>query len=220
MKKFLSIFKKLTCRYASYDVWKDFIIVSACAISNSCDKMNYDERESLYKETIKKYNKQEQNLFPELFAEIVLQLENNLDQDFLGQLFMDLNFGDKHLGQYFTPYPISKLMSKAIIGDAVSQVRKEKRITISDPCCGSGSLLIASINEAKRQLEKENMNFQKYIYVCGQDINQLIALMCYIQLALMGVAGYISVGDSLLNTENAIQNCWFTPMYFLQRALV
>ena len=44
--------------------------------------------------------------------------------------------------------------------------------------------------------------------------------MCYIQLALMGVAGYISVGDSLLNTENAIQNCWFTPMYFLQRALV
>ena len=64
------------------------------------------------------------------------------------------------------------------------------------------------------------MNFQKYIYVCGQDINQLIALMCYIQLSLIGVVGYVSVGDSLLNTENAIQNCWFTPMYFLQRALV
>ena len=220
MEKFLSIFEKLTCRYASYDVWKDFIIVSACAISNSCDKINYDERESLYKETIKKYNKQEQNLFPELFAEIVLQLENNLGQDFLGELFMNLNFGDRHLGQYFTPYSISKLMSKVIIGDAVSQVKKEKRITISDPCCGSGSLLIASINEAKRQLEKENMNFQKYIYVCGKDINQLIALMCYIQLSLMGVAGCIIVGDSLLDTENAIENCWFTPMYFLQRALV
>ena len=220
MEKFLSIFEKLTCHYASYDVWKDFIIVSACAISNSCDKINYDERESLYIETIKKYNKQEQGIFPELFAETVLQLENNLEQDFLGQLFMNLNFGDKHLEQYFTPYHVSKLMSKSIIGDAVSQVKKGKRITISDPCCGSGSLLIASINEAKRQLEKENMNFQKYIYVCGQDISKITALMCYIQLSLMGVAGCIIVGDSLLNTENAIQNCWFTPMYFLQRALV
>ena len=45
---------------------RDFIIMFACAISNSLDKSHYDEREKQYLKIIKKYNKQEQNLFPEI----------------------------------------------------------------------------------------------------------------------------------------------------------
>lgn len=215
MKEFLNIFEKLISHHSPYDVWRDFIVLSSCAISNSFDKINYSKRESLYMQTIKKYNKQEQELFPQLLAKTVNQLENNLEQDFLGELFMNLNFGDSYLGQYFTPYYISKFMSKMIVVDAVAQVKEKNFIIISDPCCGSGSLLIASVNEAKQQLEKENINFQKCISVCGQDINQTVALMCYIQLSLMGVSGYILVGDTLKSSHVTVENCWFTPMYFL-----
>ena len=215
MKEFLNIFEKFIHYHSSYDVWRDFIVLSSCAISNSMDKTNYSKRESLYMQTIKKYTKQEQELFPQLLVKTVNQLENNLDQDFLGELFMNLKFGDSHLGQYFTPYYISKLMSKMIVGNAVAQVKEKNFITTSDLCCGSGSLLIASVNEAKQQLEKENINFQKCVFVCGQDINQTVALMCYIQLSLMGVPGYVLVGDALQSQNVTVENCWFTPMYFL-----
>jgi len=215
MKEFLNIFEKFTSYYSPYDIWRDFIVLSSCAISNALDAEHYDSRKSLYMQIIKKYSRQEQELFPQLLAETVMQLENNLEQDFLGEVFMHLNFGDTHLGQYFTPYYVSKLMSKMIVGDALLQLKEKKFITISDPCCGSGSLLIAAVNEAKQQLEKENINFQKSIYAYGQDINQTVALMCYIQLSLMGVAACIVVGDSLRNPNGTRENCWFTPMHFL-----
>ena len=93
-KEFLRVFKQLTSRHRAWDIWRDFIIMFACAISNSLDKSHYDEREKQYLKIIKKYNKQEQNLFPELTAHTVMALEENPEQDFLGGIFMELNLGN------------------------------------------------------------------------------------------------------------------------------
>ena len=44
----------------------------------------------------------------------------------------------------------------------------------------------------------------------------LLAYMCYIQLSLLGVAGYIKVGNSLTEpmcSDDSLENYWFTPMY-------
>ena len=38
-------------------VFEDFITIVACAISNSFDKVHFDEREALYMQTIKKYSR-------------------------------------------------------------------------------------------------------------------------------------------------------------------
>ena len=93
-KEFLRVFKQLTSRHRAWDIWRDFIIMFACAISNSLDKSHYDEREKRYLKIIKKYNKQEQNLFPELTAHTVMALEENPEQDFMGGIFMELNLGN------------------------------------------------------------------------------------------------------------------------------
>lgn len=40
--------------------------------------------------------------------------------------------------------------------------------------------------------------------------------MCYIQLSLLGVAGYIKVGNSLTEpmcSDDSLENYWFTPIY-------
>ena len=68
----------------AWDIWRDFIIMFACSLSNPVDKLHYDEREARYMKIIKKYNKQEQAIFPELAAQTVLALEENQEQDFLG----------------------------------------------------------------------------------------------------------------------------------------
>ena len=77
--------------------------------------------------------------------------------------------------------------------------------------------LIAGVNVVKNHLEKENMNFQNHVLVVAQDIDFTVAAMCYIQLSLLGVAGYVKVGNSLtepITGDDNIENYWFTPMYF------
>lgn len=72
MREFLKLFHGLSQRYSPWTVWSDFIIMFACAISNSFDKQHYDEREALYLKTISKYNPQEAETFPRLCAETVM----------------------------------------------------------------------------------------------------------------------------------------------------
>lgn len=216
-KEFLRVFNQLTHRHRSWDVWRDFIVMYACALSNPIDKEHYDEREALYLRTIKKYNKQEQPLFSELAAHTVMALEENPEQDFLGSIFMSLNLGNQHNGQFFTPYHVCELMAEVTMQDSITRIEEDGYITISDPCCGAGATLIAGVHAARRRLEKVGYNYQNHILVVAQDIDQTVALMCYIQLSLLGVAGYIKVGNSLTDpiTENdSKENYWFTPMYF------
>lgn len=216
-KEFLRVFNQLTNRHRSWDVWRDFIVMYACALSNPVDKQHYDEREALYLRTIKKYNKQEQPLFPELAAHTVMALEDNPEQDFLGSIYMSLNLGNQHNGQFFTPYHVCELMAEVTMQDSVMRIEEDGYITINDPCCGAGATLIAGVHAAKRRLEKAGYNYQNHVLVVAQDIDQTVALMCYIQLSLLGVAGYVKVGNSLTDpmTENdSKENYWFTPMYF------
>ena len=216
-KAFLDVFGQLTNRHRSWDVWRDFITMFACSLSNPLDKAHRHKREELYLQTVKKYKKQEQELFPELAAQTVLALEENPEQDFLGSIFMSLNLGNEHNGQFFTPYDVCKMMAEATMDGVLLKVERDGYISINDPCCGAGATLIAGIHVAKKQLDKVNLNYQNHILVVAQDIDEVVALMCYIQLSLLGVAGYVKVGNSLTDPITGTddkKNYWFTPMYF------
>lgn len=216
-KEFLKTFKKLTYHHRPWDIWRDFVVMFACSLSNPIDKMHYDERETRYLRIIKKYNKEEQHIFPELAAHTVMALEDNPEQDFLGSIFMELNLGNGSDGQFFTPYHICQFMAAVALEDVVAQVEKDGYITINDCCCGAGATLIAGVNEARKQLEKANLNFQNHVLVAAQDIDEVVALMCYIQLSLLGVAAYIKVGNTFtdpISPDDTLENYWFTMMYF------
>lgn len=216
-KEFLRVFGRLTYRHRSWDVWRDFITMFACSLSNPVDKEHYDEREALYLRIIKKYNKSEQALFPELAAHTVMALEENPEQDFLGSIFMSLNLGNEHKGQFFTPYHVCELMAEVTMDDVVQKVERDGYISVNDPCCGAGATLIAGIHAARKRLEKANLNYQNHVLIVAQDIDETVALMCYIQLSLLGVAGYVKIGNSLtepMTVKDSKENYWFTPMYF------
>jgi hypothetical protein len=101
--------------------------------------------------------------------------------------------------------------------DKEHRVEQDGYISINDPCCGAGATLIAGIHAARKQLEKANLNYQNHLLIVAQDIDETVALMCYIQLSLLGVAGYVKVGNSLtepMTDSDDKENYWFTPMYF------
>ena len=178
-KAFLEAFGRLTNRHRAWDAWRDFITMFACSLSNPLDKEHRDKREALYLEIIKKYNKKEQEVFPELAAQTVLALEENPEQDFLGSIFMSLNLGDEHNGQIFTPYHVCELMAEMTMDGIVKKVEQDGYISINDPCCGAGATLIAGIHTARKQLEKANLNYQNHLLIVAQDIDETVALMCY-----------------------------------------
>lgn len=218
-REFLKTFNKLTVRHRAWDIWSDLIVMYACALSNAVDKSNYDVREKRYMQTIKKYNHEEQQIFPELVAQITMALEDNPEQDFLGKIFMGLNLGNGMNGQFFTPYHVCELMAEIAINNVEEEVKRKGYISVNDPCCGAGATLIAGIHAIRKRLEKCNpsMNFQNHVLVIAQDIDEIVALMCYIQLSLLGVAGYIKVGNSIVDpmvVGEKTDKYWFTPMYF------
>lgn len=103
--------------------------------------------------------------------------------------------------------------------DVAERVNKDGYITLNDSCCGAGATLIAGINFARKRLEKANLNYQNHILVSAQDIDTVVALMCYIQLSLLGVAAYVKVGNSLtepMTANDSLDNYWFTLMYYSQ----
>lgn len=144
--------------------------------------------------------------------------EENPEQDFLGKLYMTLGLYDSHSGQVFTPYHVCQMMADISMGDTLKEeIDRKGYVTISDPCCGAGATLIAGAHAAKKLMEKEHLNFQNHVLVSAQDIDELVALMCYLQISLLGVAGYVKVGNSLtepITSDDTLENYWFTPMYF------
>ena len=217
--KFLETFKKLCETRASWQVWADFVTATACALANTVDKgEHYKEREKEYIECAKRIGDVEK--MAKLFSYVVSALEENPNQDFLGSLYMELNLGNHWKGQFFTPFSICEMMAKITLSDKIEEINNDGWTTVNDPACGAGATLIAMANA----MEEKKINYQNKALFVGQDIDRITGLMCYIQLALIGCAGYIVIADTLCNpivgkgalfpSKQEGQEIWYLPMLY------
>ena len=190
-KEFKNLFDSICKKHSKFDVWNDFVHMSAYAISNAANFRQ--DRESMYMNIVKKYSKTDAAKFAELLSLVVFAFEHNRRQDFLGQLYMEYRFGDAKKGQYFTPYSVACMISN-IIGYQ-NPANEAGYASINDPCSGTGVLLIAYTNV----LLELGRNPQMELFIAASDIDPCIAMMCYIQLSLLGCAGYVCVRDCITN---------------------
>ena len=220
-KTLTKLYGQLCYRFSRHEVWQDFVCMVACMISNAVDSRNAEERETQYMRIVQKYDEKERQLFPQLFGAIVNGMEEYPDCDFLGELYMELELGNKHTGQFFTPYHLCKAMARLEISREMLDVEMARQgyISINDCACGAGALLVAAAN----RLKEMGFDYQRNALFVAQDIDSTTALMCYIQLSLLGCPGYVIIGDTLAapQTGNVLlgensSRCWFTPMYFLR----
>lgn len=220
-KEFLDIFKRLCYSRSSWEVWADIITVIACSISNSIDKTDkrFQAREREYEACIKRLGSVEEPA--KLFSIIVMALEVNPEQDFLGKMYMSLELGNHWKGQFFTPYNVSRVMAEMMISDnCQNEIERKGYISINDPTCGAGGMLIAGANVMK----KREIYYHEKVLFIGQDIDRIVGMMCYIQMSLLGCAGYVVIsntltnpicGDVLMPVEKEGQEFWYTPFYNL-----
>jgi type I restriction-modification system DNA methylase subunit len=143
-----------------------------------------------------------------MYIELVKEFNEIGCHDVLGELYMELGMHNKWHGQFFTPKHIAGLMAK-LTEPKKEDVEKRGFIVATDQCCGSGVLLIEFADNCKNI----GINFQQDVLFVGQDIDPVVARMCHIQMSILGMPGYVKIGDSL-NPKDSDQ-ILFTPFYVL-----
>lgn len=222
-KMFLKIFDSLTGSRNRWHIWRDMITMIACAISNTVDKQRFDERESLYMDAAKQYKPEELEKFAQLYGLLVLIMDRRMQEnswgDFFGELFMEMNLGSDIGGQFFTPYHVCLLCAQIGVdtGKISGDIERSGYAEIAEPAAGAGAMLIA----AAEVMKDNGIDFQRDVLFSAQEIDATTAMMCYIQLSLLGCAGYVVIGNTLTEPSDAdplygeeSARCWKTPMFF------
>lgn len=220
-KNIVKLFSRFDGSKNRRKVFEDFVTASAIAISNSCDETHAEEREEHYLQIVKQYKPAELETFGEMLAEIVMGMEDNPNQDFLGEMYMALDFGSSSAGQFFTPYDVCRCLA-GIQSDwdfLNSRIAANGFISVSDPACGAGALLVAFANACRSC----GLNYQQTVLFVAQDLDYTVGMMCYIALSLLGCAGYVVIGDTLIDPGTSYDSkgllprdngrVWYTPMF-------
>ncbi|WP_176207157.1 N-6 DNA methylase, partial [Salmonella enterica] len=207
VQRFVSLFNQTAPDENRWQVFSDFVHMAACSLYNA---LHRDEAfEADYMRRVGRYSREDANNMSCLLAEVIQGLEF-CPTDFLGQIFMNLELGNARHGQFFTPYNVSHTMAQMTLSDGLPVLTSGERdfITVSDPACGAGGMIVAL---AEAMLEA-GFNPQKQMMAYCVDIDPVAAMMCYIQLSLMGIPAIVATGNSL---TVEIKREMATPMFVL-----
>lgn len=192
-KEIGNIIKSMSGKYSTHEIFRDFVECNALAIQNSCCLFHdeiWEEREKQYLYTINKYDEKDRMKIAEMSAYLCMAYEKEIIDDVLGNIYMKSNLGNKHVGQFFTPFCVSKLTSHLTIPDNIDQ---NNVFRMNEPTCGSGGMMIA----AASTLKKRGINYQRCMKVVAQDLDWTSVYMTYIQLSYLGIDAVIAQGDTL-----------------------
>ena len=198
-----------------HELLSDVFQCGAIAIANKFDRRQAKKREETYLSIRKKYDKDTQQLITEIFAEISVLLLSQIDMgfdDYLGELYMLSETSNSKAGQFFTPYSVSKACAEACIDEKTvnEYIEKDKILTINEPACGAGGMIIAAIDIL---YNRYRLNYSRNVFVECSDVDQRCVHMTYLQLSLIGVPAIVYQRDTL--TMKTWQK-WETPAYIMQ----
>lgn len=195
-KELVKLFNQLSGSRSLWQVFNDCMEMFALSIQNTfCFSQTFEKNENRYKDITKNYSESEIETIVKIFAEITNALEANPFQDFLGDLYMQLDMGSSALGQFFTPYTVSYAMTVSSFDEknAKAELSQKGYISVLEPAVGGGANVIAFCEV----LKNHDINYQTQCVIVCQELSKLTALMCYTALSLIGCAAVVKIGDSL-----------------------
>lgn len=195
-------------QHGTWQVFSDFVEMAAISLSNAVDRAQSEGREARYMEIVSRYSREEVERFPQMLGELVMELENG-PADVLGQVFMEMELGNKWHGQFFTPYEICRLMAGMMVDDHMRWLIEARGfIRANEPTSGGGAMIIALADE----MQRVGINYQSHLHVVAQDLDIKAVHMTYVQLALLHIPAVVIQGNTLALEE---RSRWYTPAHVL-----
>lgn len=208
-KQFIGLLKTIESERRLDRVFFDFVEMAAIAISNSVDRSQFAEREAIWEETAARYTKDENRVFGKCLGLLTKIMDQGFG-DHLGQLYMSLDLGNDRLGQYFSPYDLSRLTATLTLDEKrITHIVGERGfITLNEPTTGGGGMIIA----AAHTMQNMGFNPQRHLHVTCQDLDITAVYMTYLQLSLFGIPAVVIHGNVLKLEE---RSHWYTPFHIL-----
>lgn len=188
-KKLFDLIGNVAYRHSSHaEVFSDFLIyVVGCFLVEGDPK----SAEAFQK----KYGKDYPN-FKEMFHALVKCYDDSVTEDDswcdpLGAIYEEISSSHKasSMGQFFTPEEVCIMMAAMTAGNSSEDGKKGGKY-VSDPCSGSGRLLLAM-----------NATQLGNFYSCV-DLDPMCARMTAINMLFHGLRGQVNCGDALWLPDN------------------
>jgi hypothetical protein len=209
-KELVKTVEGLGYRHGHWQIFADFVEIAAISISNALDLVSREKREERYLQVVKRYKPDDLARFPEMLASLTMALEEETT-DVLGRTFHDLELHNKWSGQYFSPYPLYRMMAKMAIADKAdleARITERGFVTAQEPAAGSGAMIIALAHE----MREAGINYQQHLHVTAVDVDPKCVHMSYLQFSLLHIPAVIVHGNSLSLEEF---DRWYTPAHIL-----
>ncbi len=177
------------------EVFADFCELTYCALAKrACpDAAKRDALEAQYMAVVKRYrNKDDVRRMPELLAIAIAEISAG-GCDFLGAVAGEIGALDARLGQFFTPYEVSRLMANVSLTGVEEIIEKRGFYTVQEPAAGAGGMLLAMADV----IEEKGFDLETSVWFEAVELSRPTFHMGYIQTAARGLAGRFVCGNSL-----------------------
>jgi len=190
------------------DKFNDWLELIFCATSKPFyisigDQVRADKREAQYMQVVERTRDKSfiREVCPKLLALTVEALETH-GHDFLGEVSSELEVLNPGSGQFFTPYPVSKMLAKMTFESTDNPIDERGYVTASEPACGAGGMVLAL---ADVMLEN-GFNPTEHLFVSAVDVSRTAYHMAFIQLNLRAIPANVVWGNTL--TMEVYDHAW------------
>jgi len=206
-KQFIKAFESLSRHRERHEVLADFLEMAVCAIRKKTvlPGPEADAIEAQYMAVVGRNAVEDVRAMPELLGITALAVQDG-GCDFLGQVVVELGLPSQHMGQFFTPYDVSRMMAEMTFDTVDEIIAEQGFVTVQEPACGAGGMIIAAADA----IEARGFDIARQLYVDGTDISLLCFRMAYLQTSLRGVPATIRRGNTLSGEVFDIAN---TPSF-------
>jgi hypothetical protein len=114
--------------------------------------------------------------------------------DFIGPIFGEVA-ASSQLGQFFTPWHLSRVIAELIIEDPRQMLQKSGRkfLLLQEPACGVGGMTLA----ACEVLREKGFDLARQVHWSMVDIDYQAHCAAYIQINLCGISASVFHGNTL-----------------------
>jgi hypothetical protein len=209
--EFLKVFDRIGLHHSRHERFGDLLELATCAVRKTTlpPGPDADALEQRYMNVVARYAVNDIRAMPELLA--LTQLAVNAGGcDFLGSLATELELLDSKLGQFITPYEVSRLMAEMTFMDAGAVISERGFITLQEPASGAGGMVLAAADV----LQTKGFDPASTLYVEAADVASLCFKMTYLQLAARGIPATVFHRNTLsLKDFDKARTPAFLPFY-------